>query len=333
MEIINTLKIGGECRVRLLLTEASIRQTASIPPKHFLAATMTDGQANIDCKYWNWLKTNPVPAINEVYDIVGSVSEYQGKMQLTITSITLSADDSKTDFVKNVGISENILCVKIECLISSMKHTMLHKIVSEIYAENMRSILLATSATGVHHVGVGGNALHSIEVAKLGKAMCDALDRKDVSADLVVAGALLHDIGKIETYTSGLSLDYTMNGHLFDHIINGVRILERYRWESELREGERMSEFDDCIDLLEHIIVSHHGVLEFGSPVLPKFIEASIVHKADGISASVNTYASAGLEAPNADITGKVYTVGNKPLITQAYVSKLLANSMTELHQ
>ena len=128
-----------------------------------------------------------------------------------------------------------------------------------------------------HHARLGGLLQHVSEVVYIGRHMALAM-RADL--DLVVAGALLHDIGKLEAYDWADTFEHTLVGTLHGHITLGVRMLER-----RIAATGQMPCTSDELDLLEHFILSHHGTLEFGAAVRPATLEAELIHFADDTSA------------------------------------------------
>ncbi len=129
-----------------------------------------------------------------------------------------------------------------------------------------------------HHAAIGGLLKHTVEVAAIARTLART---SGADLELVVAGALLHDIGKLESYTWDGIFDHTEAGILIGHVVLGAMMLDRrlaQERNAPCTERER--------DLLLHFILSHHGKLEFGSPVPPRTLEAEVLHWADNASAT-----------------------------------------------
>ena len=142
----------------------------------------------------------------------------------------------------------------------------------------MDAFFLFPASVGVHHVSIGGLLEHSVAVAEMGRY---AAGFTGGEGDIIVAGSLLHDIGKIEelTFKAG-GFGYSDRGRLLGHITLGIAMLERL---VAAVEG-----FPSCLaDVLSHIILSHHGETEWGSPKKPMCIEALVVHYLDNLDAKV----------------------------------------------
>lgn len=136
-----------------------------------------------------------------------------------------------------------------------------------------------------HHAAIGGLLKHTTEVAAIARTIARA---SGADLDLVVAGALLHDIGKIESYRWDGLFDFTEPGRLLGHVVLGVMMLDR-----RLRELPTMPCSDEEHRMLLHFILSHHGKLEWGSPVPPMTLEAEVLHWADNASAKTASVAEA----------------------------------------
>jgi 3'-5' exoribonuclease len=139
------------------------------------------------------------------------------------------------------------------------------------------------SLTG-HHARLGGLLQHTYEVARLTKAI--AAFTPQANSDLLLAGALLHDIGKIESYRWEGLFDTTVEGRVIGHVVLGARMLDRVAAPSTACLSEEL-------DALQHLILSHHGRLEFGAPILPLCLEAEILAHADLVSARTASFAEA----------------------------------------
>jgi 3'-5' exoribonuclease len=159
----------------------------------------------------------------------------------------------------------------------------LRRAVDLFYADdNFRLMLeLTPGSVNGHHAKLGGLLLHVFEVTSIARATAKTMN---ANVDLVVAGALLHDIGKVEAYgIDGGIFANTPCGLLLGHVVLGCLMLER----RVAAQGQRVCTDGQLLDL-QHMILSHHGSLEFGSPVQPMTTEAEIVHWADEASAKAN---------------------------------------------
>jgi 3'-5' exoribonuclease len=137
------------------------------------------------------------------------------------------------------------------------------------------------AAKGFHHVYVGGLLEHTLSVLRLLDRVADHYH--PVNRDLLIAGGILHDIGKIRELSPGPLIDYTDPGRLIGHIVLGVEMLNAKIAHIEAFPEQLAME-------LRHILLSHHGILEYGSPKRPKTVEALIIHYVDDMDAKVNAF-------------------------------------------
>lgn len=137
-----------------------------------------------------------------------------------------------------------------------------------------------------HHAKVGGLLQHSCEVAHLALAAGKIIPQAD--RDLLLAGSLLHDVGKVESYRWDGFFEFTVPGRVIGHVVLGARLLDRAVAATEPGRCNA-----DELDLLQHLILSHHGKLEFGSPMVPMTLEAEILTQSDLTSARADSFSSA----------------------------------------
>lgn len=154
----------------------------------------------------------------------------------------------------------------------------------------------APAATGVHQAYLGGLLEHTVSMMLLAEKMCEhypALDR-----DLLLAGVLFHDLGKIREMSYQTALDYTDEGKLVGHLIIGARYVERLA--ADLADADR-----ERVIQLQHMILAHHGRPEFGTVKIPMFAEASVLHYLDNIDAKVFGFLSAEAETTQGRWSGR----------------------------
>lgn len=236
--------------------------------KEYLDLILSDGVRTIVCKKWD--HSGDAPKVGTVISIVATVGEYLGVSQLGVQSWKNAVDVEFNDFIRHSPISDEELLDTIDKYISIIQDPDYSAVVRHIYAKYRQPILMAPAAMGHHHVYIGGLIEHNIGVTKNAITMAD--ERTDLN--LLIAGALVHDIGKIYTYAlDGMAFVLTDEGKLLDHIVIGNSILTE--------AAQVVNTPQDKLVLLKHIVASHHGKLEWGSPIVPKFKEALMIHYAD----------------------------------------------------
>lgn len=310
MKKIKELQVGETTEITLLVKSAEIKQTKAGKP--YLFAVLTDGADDIQAQDWDFGNNVP-PAKNSVLNVYGLVGEYMGKKQIKLNKFSTSDEDVSL-FAPTGDVDLNRYWNEAKELIGSIGNEKIKDVVRRVFNDNAEAFKKLPAAKGMHHAFTHGLLKHTIDVTKKARAL--AICTPTANVDLVVGGALLHDMGKFWTYMfNGAVIEMTDNGQLLEHIMLGAMELNKYRTE----------ENSDVLDLLLHIISSHHGELEYGSPTTPRFIEAVIVNYADGVDAKCQMIIEQTNKSnPNDKWTDKVWALGNRQMVNQAYINKVL---------
>ena len=323
MKIAN-LEVGSMCDITLVVKSATARETRAKKP--YLVIEFFDGVDNITGNYWDWASGN-IPEANSILDVHAQVTEYMGKKQLTIKTLRNNTTRHLSEFAPASGHDLSDIYKEAHSLISDVKDDMLRDLTLSILEDLRDSWLTVPGAVGVHHAYTGGTLVHSVGVAKLAKAI--AMKVPEANVDLCVVGGMLHDLGKLFTYKmTGVNIGMTDDGQLYEHIFMGAEFVGNY--------ADTHVDADDYfnmkkLQLLRHIILSHHGELEFGSPVFPQCIEAFIVNRADGIDATAEQVRAAARKVPeNVKWTDRIYTLNNRAQLTPAYVQYIMGGAEEE---
>lgn len=246
-----------------------------------------DKTGEINCKVWSMpMGFNP----NEIVDgdfiaLVMLIEEYQGKMQAKVENIKIVTPDMHSQFDKSEVIpvapeSANVMWNDMMFVIKDMKNVSLQNLCLNVVNEQKDGYLYSPGAKSMHHATVSGLLHHTTGMLKLAQSIVDLYP--SVNSDLLMAGIILHDVCKIREFSLGpvgLCTDYSMEGKLIGHITMGVSYIERKCMELGIDEELRI--------MLMHMLASHHGQPEFGSPVRPMFIEAFLLNAIDNIDAKV----------------------------------------------
>ncbi len=222
-----------------------------------------------------------LPQEGKVVLLEGVVEEYHNEMQIKLTSAELDESASPDLFLVGTRYRIELLEDHFRELMSEVSHPGLHRLLFDCFTTEVLERFRRWPAAVRHHGAVVGGLLeHTVNVTFI----ADRLTQLYASnQDLVLTGALLHDIGKLEELEEQVGLGFTPTGRMFGHIILGTQYVQEHaRQVSELDEAT-------CQDLL-HIILAHHGTQEYGSPVCPATIEALIVHQADTVEAKLTGF-------------------------------------------
>lgn len=317
MKKIKDLIVGESTTIVLVVASATARETRAKKP--YLNLEFFDGESTIYGNFWDWGGTN-IPAKNAILDVVAQVTEYQGSKQLTIKALKTNTEHNLTDFAPVATRDLAEAYKEAYALAADVKDDFLRGLTLELLEILKDKWYTIPGAKGVHHAYIGGTLVHSVSVAKIAQAISRCIPESN--DDLCTIGGLLHDIGKLFTYrVDGVSIDMTTEGQLFDHTFIGARLV------SNMGDERAQSMSDNAkINILTHIILAHHGVLEFGAAVPPMCVEAHIVHHADGVDASTQQVVEQSKKHSEAKWTDRIYTLGNKPQLTTQYVGVVFDN-------
>ena len=305
------MKVGEAINADMLILSSSIRLTKN--RTQYLDLVLSDGTDKITAKHWGWVSDSK-PDINSVMNITAEVSEWAGSKQLTIKDMQPGTKKA-TEFIPKGDFDLEEYAAKFDMLIMGMENKVLADLVVKIYNDFAEDFSTVPAASRVHHAYIAGTYQHCIDTAILAKAIATNIEGCNV--DLCVAGALLHDLGKLKVYEmDGSVINYTDTGHLLEHIVKGAIMLEQYREHKT----------DSIIDLLQHIIVSHHDKLEYGAPVTPKFLEAVVVHHADNLDAKANIINRINKNT-SSKYTEKEWALNNSAMLSQKYIESVMLDA------
>lgn len=223
--------------------------------------------------------------VGSIVKVIGVAELYQQKPQLKISSLepVAAGDADYSDFIPTTSADTGALRAELLEIIGSMKNSQLRSLLQEIFDDGiLAEFTKAPAAKGFHHAYLGGLLEHSVGVARLCDRIAELYPGK-VNRDLLVAGALVHDIGKLREFSYAQLIDYSTVGRLIGHHVLGYEIVNE-------RAG-RLAEIDaELLLQLGHLILSHHGSYENQSPRKPKTIEALLLHLCDDADAKVNAF-------------------------------------------
>lgn len=250
--------------------------------KPYLDGIISDSTGELGFKIWNY-SGNALPE-GSVFDVTGSINIYNGKLGVIINSVSQSKVPKESLMVSS-PLDLETLVKNIQEQIELIDDHVLYTLVNKIIEDNKNEFFTCPGAVLNHHNYLHGTAQHTLEVTILACSVMNTLiqlDGYNLNNSLTRSIALLHDIGKVDCYymKNGVA-SMTDKGQFVDHICSGINIVMKTREELGIPEDDKM-----YLQLL-HGIASHHGELEWGSPVKPKFTEALIVHMADNMSAKV----------------------------------------------
>ncbi|MCD8141265.1 MAG: HD domain-containing protein [Planctomycetaceae bacterium] len=303
------LRDGDQFEGFYVVKESSF-QTA-VNGKNYIRMAIADASASLQANIWDANRDlyNLCPT-GSVVKILGVAESYKGKPQVRINRFR-PAHESEVDFDQFLPKSKgDIDAMRREVLelAGSIVDNDYRALADAFFTDKklLDKYCRAPAARDLHHAFLGGLLEHSLNIARMADAFA-ASGRVD--RDLLLLGALLHDVGKTEELTAKFAIDYSDRGKLLGHLYIGAQMA-----------AERAAEIPNFpaykLQLVQHLILSHHGKYEYGSPVLPKIPEAFALHHLDNLDAKVET--SNRLLDAMAD-PEKMWTDFSRALETQLY--------------
>lgn len=323
MTLIKDLVVNSNVSIVLVVISATARETKAKKP--YLQLELYDGHSTIQGNYWDWT-SGKIPDKNSIVDVSGHVTEYMGNKQLNIKALSLNTTRHLSEFEPKSTVNIGDVYKDAYANASDIRDNFLRSLALEVLEQLKGFWISVPGAKGVHHAFVGGTLVHSLSVAKIARAISSQIPESN--DELCFVGGLLHDLGKLFTYTvDGVTITMTDEGMLYDHTFMGAEFIGNFvaglTWCAE-------DNIEPKLEILRHIILSHHGVLEYGAAVPPMCIEAHIVHHADGVDAATQQVIEASRKVANATWTDRIYTLANRPQLTAQYVKEVFDLKLTE---
>src|SRR4051812_27111470 len=269
------------------ITTSFVVASKQIKPKKsgepYLALTLADRSGQIEAKMWDGVpETIPLFEQDDFVKIRGLLNRYNGRFQLTVHKLRRMEDNEVdfADYLPKTSKDVNQLWQTLVNFVASFQDAHLRGLVNSFISdpEIERAYKNAPAAKTLHHAYIGGLLDHVVSLF----TSCDLICRNypHINRDLVLTGAFLHDIGKIHELSYARSFTYTTKGQLLGHMIIELEMLHH--------KLAGLPDFpDEYKVLIEHLIISHHGQYEFGSPKLPMFPEALLLHYMDDLDSKI----------------------------------------------
>ncbi|MDE5973805.1 MAG: HD domain-containing protein [Eubacterium sp.] len=264
-------------------------------------------------KIWRFDNNGQFEA-NDVIEIDYTVDNYKGKTQLNITTIKKAPDEMISSFVPSSEYDGKAVFSMLLAKVNNFSDEVLKAIVSKILLDNREALEVYPAAYRLHHAIVGGLMLHTASIVEMAEKTCTVYP--NINRELLLSGAILHDVAKtfeMHTAKSGLCSGYTVGGELIGHLVKGAMYIEDTAKELGIE--------DEKVTLLEHMILSHHGVPEYGSPVRPMFLEAEILSTLDSLDATIFEINNATNKINAGSFTERQWALDNRKLFNHGLSS------------
>ncbi len=303
-----------------VITSTFVVSAKQVKPKRtgepYLALTLADRSGQIEAKMWdNVAEVQNAFEQDDFVKVKGLINRYNGRFQLTIHKLRRLEDHEVefADFLPSTTKDIDALWQALVGFVASVQNPHLNALLNAFLAdaEFAAALRSAPAAKTLHHAYIGGLLDHMVSLFQL----CDLAIRNypQVDRDLLLAGAFLHDIGKLYELSYARSFAYTTRGQLLGHMIIELEMLQ-----SKLPPGFPVQ----LKTALEHLIISHHGEYEFGSPKLPMFPEALMLHYLDDLDSKMESMRAHFEREPDATWTSYNASLGRPLLNVRRFLEK-----------
>lgn len=290
----------------------------------YLDMTLSDATGEINAKLWDY--NEMLHGTYEVGDLVkvrGVISKYNGADQMKIEKIRKATESDEIDpgdFVEQASETGEKMFGELIKLAEEFDNEAIRALTLKIYNDNKERLLYWPAAFKLHHAIRSGLLMHTLSIVR----MCEnvAAIYPSVNRDLLICGAMLHDIGKLREFdvnTLGTANGYTTEGNLIGHLVKGAMMVEK--------AAEELGTDDKIAMMIEHMIISHHGEPEFGAAVRPSFIEAEILSSLDKLDAAIYEMEDAVKSTAPEDFSARLWALDNRKLYNHA-----LGEVTTDVH-
>lgn len=277
----------------------------------YLDLILCDKKGEISGKLWDYNElSHGTYQAGDLVKIRGTVTQFNGNDQLRIDrmrKVNESDGVNIADFVPTAEYSGEMMLGQIMNVIASVKDEELKHLTFALVKDREEKILFWPAAFKLHHAIRGGLLYHTLSILKLCEGVCSiypAVDR-----DLLMCGAIVHDLCKIDEFdisSAGLVTGYSVKGELLGHLVMGAVKIEEKARQLGIDAEKAM--------LLQHMVISHHGEPDFGAAVRPMFLEAEILSELDKLDATINEITSATADLKEGEFSQRMWALDNRKL-------------------
>lgn len=297
--------IRGQMFDGFLLTRTAAQRTSSNGSK-YLDMTLCDITGEVNAKMWDGF--TEAPQVGQVLRVRGMMNEYNGRPQLRVDKMRPAADTDDYDMnllAPCAPEAPDKMLGEIMDRIEQIADPQLKDLVKARVAQCGDALMYYPAASKLHHAERSGLLHHTSTMLRMAGYVCTVYPTLD--ADLVAAGVILHDLCKIDEMSAdqiGMVSDYTAEGMLIGHLVAGVAEIRRLGLELGTRK--------ELLMMVEHMILSHHDLPEYGSPKPPMFPEAEILHEIDLMDARMYEMNYALRSAQPGGFTERIWSLERK---------------------
>ena len=297
--------VEGFCLIR------SVEKKITAKGSAYLDMVISDNSGEMVAKLWDY-KESPAMVFNK-FDFVkvrGQIVPFNDTHQFRIDRIRKVKPEDNVridDYVPSACLPGDQMLDEIRNIVFGFSDEELKKLVMCIIEKYEDKLIYWPAAKALHHAIRGGLLMHTLSILRLAASVCNIYTY--VNYDLLCSGIILHDIAKIweiDSAETGVPGDYTVQGNLIGHLVMGAIEIDRVGRETGIS--------DDTLMLLEHMLISHHGIPEYGAAKLPMTIEAQVLAMLDDFDAKMYEFSSSVFSVEPGEFTGKQWALDNRIL-------------------
>lgn len=304
MDGITKLQPGDQVDQYLLIKEA--KKGVTTVGKPFMSLVLQDRSGDIEAKLWDTNEEHEnLYRAQAIVKVGGEIHDYRGKNQLRVKQIRPAREDEGvtiSDLLPTSAVPKEQLYEELTQYFFQIQNPNISRITRFLVKKYQDQLIIYPAATKNHHDYASGLIDHVVSMLKLSEAICNLYPT--LNRDLLYAGVILHDIGKVIELSGPVGTMYTVEGNLLGHI--SIMVNEIGQAATELKiEGEEVM-------LLQHLVLAHHGKEEWGSPKKPMIQEAEILHYIDNIDAKMNMLTRALDKTKPGEFTERLFPLDNR---------------------
>ncbi|WHA08988.1 HD domain-containing protein [Enterococcus montenegrensis] len=306
MKKLKDLAVDEEFQAFLLIKNADVRLAKN--GKKFIAFTFQDTSGTIDGKFWDASEEeiNKFEA-GKVVALQGKRELYNGNPQVKIIHLRLARADEPsepTQYMERAPLKKEEMEEEINQTLFEIINPHWNRIVRFLLNKYQKEFFDYPAAKRNHHAFAGGLAYHTVSMLRLAKAIVK--EYPELNPSLLYAGVILHDLGKVIELSGPMSTEYTLVGNLVGHLVLVDEEITKACIALKFEENE------EDIVVLRHMVLAHHGLLEYGSPVRPRIMEAEILHQIDNLDASMQMMLTSLRQTQPGNYSDRIFGMDNR---------------------
>ena len=282
--------------------------------REYLDMTLCDRTGEINAKVWNLEGLPGIPVASGVVEVDASIELFNGRIQMRINRLRPAVNPDLRQLIPSSPVPPAEMMEEIQRIIDTFPTEDLRRIVREMIAMVKDKLMYYPAAQRMHHAEHGGLLHHTTSMLHTAEALCDCYPF--LNRELLLAGVIIHDLSKTHEMLSdkmGNVSDYSPDGILLGHLVRGVVEVEK--------AAERAGVSGELVLLLQHMVISHHGEAQYGSPRLPMFPEAEALHWIDILDARMNEMQTIQDRTPAGAFSERIAYLDDRRMYHPAFVS------------